>query len=59
MVKQIQEFVMANLLKYESPRDIEFREELPKTLIGKINFRSLEKEELEKLKAEKKFPFDK
>jgi long-chain acyl-CoA synthetase len=59
MVKQIQEFGIANLLKYESPRDIEFRAELPKTLIGKINFLSLEKEELEKLKADKKYPFDK
>nr|MDO8084126.1 AMP-binding protein [Candidatus Sigynarchaeum springense] len=59
MVKKIQDYGLANLLKYESPREIEFRETLPKTLIGKIAFNTLEKEELEKLKAQKKYPFDK
>nr|MDO8111813.1 AMP-binding protein [Candidatus Sigynarchaeota archaeon] len=59
MVKKIQDFGMANLLKYESPRDVEFRETLPKTLVGKIAFNTLEKEELEKLKAAGKYPFDK
>lgn len=59
MVKKIQDYGLANLLKYESPRDIEFRDSLPKTLIGKIAFNTLEKEELEKLKAAKKYPFDK
>jgi long-chain acyl-CoA synthetase len=59
MVKKIQDYGLANLLKYESPRDIEFRNTLPKTLIGKIAFNTLEKEELEKLKANKKYPFDK
>ena len=35
--------------KYAMPYDIEFREELPKTLVGKVAYRQLEKEELEKL----------
>ena len=35
------------------PYDIEFREQLPKTLVGKIAYTVLEKEELEKLAAEK------
>ena len=35
--------------KYAMPYDVEFREELPKTLVGKVAYRQLEKEELEKL----------
>jgi long-chain acyl-CoA synthetase len=34
------------------PREIEFRTELPKTLVGKVAYRVLEEEELAKLKAE-------
>ena len=33
------------------PYDIEFRSELPKTLVGKVAYRVLEEEELEKIKA--------
>ena len=33
------------------PKDIEFREELPKTLVGKVAYRVLEEEELAKIKA--------
>jgi long-chain acyl-CoA synthetase len=51
MVKQLQDHGLANLLKYESPRDIEFRNELPKTLVGKIAWKKLEDEEIEKLKT--------
>ena len=37
------------------PYDIEFREELPKTLVGKVAYRVLEEEELQKIaEAEKK-----
>ena len=42
------------IAKYAMPYDIEFREQLPKTLVGKIAYTVLEKEELEKLAAEKK-----
>ncbi|MCQ2426283.1 MAG: AMP-binding protein [Lachnospiraceae bacterium] len=42
-----------NIAKYALPYDIEFREQLPKTLVGKVAYRELEKEELEKLNAEK------
>src|SRR5271157_309964 len=59
MVKDIQSYGLSNLLKYESPREIEFRETLPKTMIGKIAYNVLEKEELDKLKASGKYPFDK
>ena len=34
--------------KYAMPYDIEFRSELPKTLVGKVAYTILEKEELEK-----------
>ena len=30
------------------PKKIEFRESLPKTMVGKVNYRELEKEELNK-----------
>ena len=41
------------IAKYAMPYDIEFREQLPKTLVGKIAYTVLEKEELEKLAAAK------
>ena len=41
-----------NRAKYAMPYDSEFREELPKTLVGKVAYRKLEEEELAKLAAE-------
>ena len=40
-----------NVAKYAMPYDVEFREELPKTLVGKVAYRVLEEEELAKMKA--------
>ena len=37
-----------NIAKYSMPYDIEFRDELPKTLVGKVAYRVLEEEELAK-----------
>jgi len=37
-----------NIAKYAMPRDIEFRDSLPKTLVGKVAYRVLEEEELKK-----------
>ena len=37
-----------NIAKYALPYDIEFREALPKTLVGKVAYRVLEEEELAK-----------
>jgi len=34
-----------NIAKYAMPKEIEFREELPKTLVGKVAYRVLEEEE--------------
>ena len=42
-----------NIAKYAMPYDIEFREQLPKTLVGKAAYRVLEEEELAKIKAAK------
>ena len=37
-----------NLAKYMIPKKFEFRESLPKTMVGKVNYRELEKEEQNK-----------
>ena len=37
-----------HVAKYAMPYDIEFRAELPKTLVGKVAYRILEEEELKK-----------
>lgn len=42
-----------NIAKYAMPYDIEFRDSLPKTLVGKVAYRVLEEEELAKMAAEK------
>ena len=41
-----------NIAKYAMPYDIEFRVELPKTLVGKVAYRVLEEEELAKIRTE-------
>ncbi len=46
--EEILEHCRKNVAKYAMPYDIEFRSELPKTLVGKIAYTVLEKEELEK-----------
>lgn len=38
-----------NIAKYAMPKEFEFRDSLPKTLVGKVAYRELEKEEEEKL----------
>lgn len=42
------------IAKYAMPYDIEFKEDMPKTLVGKVAYRVLEEEELNKLKAQTK-----
>ena len=44
-----------HLIKWSCPREIEFREDLPKTLVGKVAFKELEQEEIEKLRAAGKY----
>ncbi len=42
----IMEHCRKHIAKYAMPYDIEFREEMPKTLVGKVAYRVLEEEEL-------------
>ena len=50
--KQLLDYCRKHVAKYAMPYDIEFREDLPKTLVGKVAYRVLEQEELAKMKAE-------
>jgi long-chain acyl-CoA synthetase len=49
---EVREFAKARLAAYKVPRSVEFRDELPKTLIGKVLRRALVEEELARQKAE-------
>ena len=46
--KELMDYARKNIAKYAMPYDIEFRETLPKTLVGKVAYRVLEEEELAK-----------
>lgn len=45
--KEIKELCQQNLARYSWPKEYEFRESLPKTLFGKINYKELEKESID------------
>jgi long-chain acyl-CoA synthetase len=53
-VDEIREFAKARLAAYKVPRAVEFRDELPKTLIGKVLRRALVEEERAKAEAKEK-----
>jgi long-chain acyl-CoA synthetase len=55
MEKELIDYCAEHLIKWSCPREIEFRPDLPKTLVGKIAFSVLEQEEIDKLKAEGKY----
>lgn len=55
MEKTLIDFCRDHLIKWSCPRQIEFRDVLPKTLVGKIAFNVLEQEEIAKLKKAGKF----
>ena len=42
--KEILDYCAGRIAKYAMPREIEFRKELPKTLVGKVAYRVLEEE---------------
>lgn len=48
------EYCRKNMAKYALPYDIEFRDQLPKTLVGKIAYRILEEEEAAKYNTDSK-----
>jgi long-chain acyl-CoA synthetase len=51
MEKELIDHCKKHLILWSCPREIEFREDLPLTLVGKVAFNVLEQEEVEKLKA--------
>ncbi len=53
--KELVAYCQEHLIKWSCPREIEFRESLPKTLVGKIAFNVMEQEEIAKLKKEGKY----
>lgn len=44
------DYCRKNIAKYAMPYDIEFKDDMPKTLVGKVAYRILEEEELKKIK---------
>ena len=48
--EEILEYCKKNISRYGVPKEIEFRDSLPKTLVGKVAYRKLEEEEAEKRK---------
>jgi len=49
---ELMSYAKKHVAKYAMPYDIEFRDELPKTLVGKVAYRVLEEEEAAKYQAE-------
>lgn len=47
------EYCKKNFAKYSMPYDIEFKEDMPKTLVGKVAYRQLEEEELKRIEDAK------
>lgn len=45
-----------NIAKYAMPYDIEFRTDMPKTLVGKVAYKELEDEELQRIKNAQEEP---
>ncbi|MBR0507600.1 MAG: AMP-binding protein [Clostridia bacterium] len=49
--RELLDYCRRNIAKYAMPYDIEFKDDMPKTLVGKVAYRALEEEELAKIKA--------
>lgn len=47
---ELMEYCRRNIAKYAMPYDIEFKDDMPKTLVGKVAYRVLEEEELTKIR---------
>ena len=46
----LMDYCRENIARYAMPYDIEFKEDMPKTLVGKVAYRVLEEQELQKIK---------
>ena len=51
-VEALLAYCRKHIAKYAIPSEIEFRQELPKTLVGKVAYRKLEEEEAARRKEE-------
>ena len=51
--QELMAYCRAHIARYAMPKDIEFRQELPKTLVGKVAYRQLEEEEMAKINTKK------
>jgi long-chain acyl-CoA synthetase len=47
----LMDYCRKHIAKYAMPYDIEFKDDMPKTLVGKVAYRVLEEEELAKIQA--------
>ena len=50
--QELLEYCRKHVAKYAMPYDIEFKEDMPKTLVGKVAYRVLEEEEMKKIQAQ-------
>jgi long-chain acyl-CoA synthetase len=50
--RELMAYCSKHIAKYAMPYDIEFKEDMPKTLVGKVAYRLLEEEEMERLCAQ-------
>jgi len=50
--EDIMSYLRKNIAKYALPYEIEFRDNLPKTLVGKVAYRVLQEEEIAKINAQ-------
>jgi long-chain acyl-CoA synthetase len=50
--RELLDYCAKHVAKYAMPYDIEFKTDMPKTLVGKVAYRALEQEELERIKAQ-------
>lgn len=48
------DYCRENIAKYAMPYDISFKDDMPKTLVGKVAYRVLEEEELKNMKEQEK-----
>ncbi|MBR4025101.1 MAG: AMP-binding protein [Firmicutes bacterium] len=55
----LMKYLAKHVAKFEMPKEIEFRAELPKTLVGKVAYRVLEEEELKKYQTQEETTGDK
>ena len=51
--EELMAYCRKNIAKYAMPKEIEFRDELPTTLVGKVAYRKLEEEDAEKRRLAK------